>query len=72
VAIKSMNGKGATTITIHAIGVVKEVADGKVYIEWKFIDMNRQVPSKGSKGAFGTIQGPYNFSDSWTRQVFSI
>ena len=42
-----MDGQGASTITIHAIGIVKEVADGKVFIDWKIIDLHRHVPSKG-------------------------
>ena len=35
IALKSMNGHGATTITIRAIGIVKDIADKKIYIDWK-------------------------------------
>jgi len=69
VAVKSMDGKGKSTITIHALGIVKEVADGKVYIDWKITDVNRQVASKGK---FSTIHGPYFYDDEWIRQVFCI
>jgi len=69
VAVKSMDGKGKSTITIHALGIVKEVADGKVYIDWKITDVNRQVASKGK---FSTIHGPHFYDDEWIRQVFCI
>jgi hypothetical protein len=69
IAVKSMNGKGATTITIRAIGVVKDIADKKVYVDWKLKDMNRIV---ASHGAFRTIQGPYLFKDQWTQEVFCL
>ena len=64
-----MNGKGATTITIKAIGIVKDIADKKIYIDWKLNDLSRIVQSHG---AFRTIQGPYKFSESWTREVFCL
>ncbi len=69
IAIKSKDGQGASTITIHALGVVKEVADGKVYVDWKITNLNRQVPSRG---VFATIHGPYTFDNKWTREVFCI
>lgn len=69
IAIKSRDGKGATTITIHALGIVKEVVDGKVYIDWIITNLNRQVPSRG---VFSTIHGPYTYDDEWTWQVFCI
>jgi hypothetical protein len=69
IAIKSMDGQGASTISIHAIGIVKEVANGKVYIDWKVTDLDRHVPSKG---AFSTIHGPYDYSDAWTRETFCL
>ena len=69
IAIKSKDGHGASTITIHALGIVKEVADGKVYVDWKITDLNRQVHSRG---AFSTIHGPYLYDDEWTKEVFCI
>ena len=64
-----MDGQGASTITIHAIGIVKEVADGKVFIDWKIIDLHRHVPSKG---IFSTIHGPYKFNDTCTKEAFCL
>ena len=69
VAIKRMNGKGSTTITILAIGIVKEVAEKRVFISWILTDMERIVESKG---VFATIHGPYSFNDKWTNEVFCI
>ena len=69
IAIKSMNGQGATTIKIHALGIVKEVAQGKVYIDWKITDLDRNVHSRG---ALATIHGPYKFTDNWTRETFCL
>lgn len=34
IAIKSMDGKGASTITIHCIGIIKDVLSKKVYVNW--------------------------------------
>jgi hypothetical protein len=73
IAIKSMNGKGATTITIHAIGIITDVVgNGRVLVKWLLTDMGRHVPSRGSKGAFGSVHGPYEVADSWTKLVFHI
>ena len=69
IAIKRMNGQGATTITILALGVVKEVFQGRVYVDWKVTDMEREVESRG---CFKTIHGPYQFDDEWTRKVFCL
>ena len=69
IAIKSMDGHGATTITIKAIGIVKDIADHKIFIEWKLTDLNRTVPSHG---AFATIHGPFSFSESWIHEVFCL
>jgi hypothetical protein len=69
IAVKSMDGRGKSTITIHAIGIVKEVADKKVYVNWLLTDMDRQVHSNG---AYSTIHGPYQFNEAWTKEVFCI
>lgn len=69
IAIKSMNGKGASTITIHAVGIVKEVYQKRVYIDWKLTDMQRAVPAHG---CFATIHGPYDSDDNWIHQVFCL
>ena len=69
IAIKSMDGYGANTITIKAIGIVKDIAAQKIFIDWKITDLNRTV---SSHGAFATIHGPYSFSDNWTQEVFCL
>lgn len=73
IAIKAMRGQGATTITIKALGIVKEVGEDKrVYIDWKITDLNREVPSKG---CFASIHGPYTPTGvygSWVQEVFCL
>ncbi|PAP82357.1 hypothetical protein B1759_00990 [Rubrivirga sp. SAORIC476] len=71
VAIKSMRGRGADTITIKALGTVKEVYDGKVFIDWLVTDLHREVESKG---CFKTIHGPYGAGrePEWVKEVFHI
>jgi hypothetical protein len=71
VAVKAMRGRGATTITIKALGIVKEVHAGKVYINWLLTDLDREVESKG---CFQTIHGPYSTKKEpeWVKEVFHI
>lgn len=69
IAIKSMDGYGATTITIHALGFVKEVFQGRVYVDWVLTGLDRQVPSRG---CLKTIHGPYHANDSWIHEVFCL
>ncbi|MGD9728655.1 MAG: hypothetical protein AB7G68_20850 [Nitrospiraceae bacterium] len=72
IAVKSMRGRGANTITIKGIGVVKEVAsDKRVYIDWRLQGMNREVPAHG---CFASIHGPYSVASDgeWLGQVFRI
>jgi len=72
IAIKAMRGQGAKTITIKALGIVKEVAEKRVYIDWKVTGMNREVQAKG---CFATIHGPFELFDkdaNWTRDVFCL
>ena len=68
VAIKKMDGHGATTICIIAIGVVKDVDGGKVYIDWLVKNMDRHVPCKNY---FGTIHGPVE-DDLWRNSAFCL
>lgn len=70
-AVKAMRGRGADTITIKALGVVKEVHDGKVYIDWLLTDLDREVESKG---CFQTIHGPYGVErePEWVKDVFHV
>ena len=72
VAIKSMLGRGARTMTIKGLGIVKEVADRRVYIDWLIRDMDRVVPIHGCAA---TIHGPYDISGDdgdWVREVFCL
>lgn len=69
IAIKSMNGKGANTIKIHAIGRVKDVFEGKVFIDWVLTDMDRNV---ASHGLFSTIHGPFSFSKELVQEIFCL
>jgi len=72
IALKSMRGRGATTITIKGIGIIKEVADDKrVYINWLVTNLNREVPAHG---CFGSVHGPYSVAtdEEWLSQVFRL
>lgn len=69
IAIKSMDGQAASTITIHALGIVKEVFQGRAYIDWILIGLDRHVPSHGW---LKTIHGPYDQSDPGIQEVFCI
>lgn len=69
IALKSMDGQGATTITIKAIGIVKDIDNQKIFIDWKLTDLNRTIPSHG---AFATIHGPYPNSESWIHEAFCL
>ena len=72
VAVKSMRGRGASTITVKGLGIVREVAeDGRVYIDWLVTGLDREVVSKG---CFKTIHGPYDMDQEseWLRTVFCI
>jgi len=68
IAVKSRDGRGAKTITIKSVGIVKEVADGKVFINWILTKLDRHVPSKNY---FGTLHGPVR-DDSWINQAFRL
>jgi len=71
IAIKQRLGQGSTTILIRAIGIVKDIdpEDRTIYVNWLVKDIDREVPIHG---CFGTIYGPYNYEEDWTKTVFSI
>lgn len=72
IAVKTMKGRGATTIDIRGIGIVKEVGgDKRVYVDWLLRDFRREVPSKG---CYAAIHGPFTVQKdaSWLGQVFRI
>ena len=68
IAVKARGGKASKTITIKAIGIVKDVADGKVFIEWVLKGINRKVHCKNY---FGTIHGPV-FDEIWKNEAFCL
>ena len=72
IAVKAMRGRGANTITIKGIGIVKEVgSDKRVYIDWRLHGMSREVPARG---CFASIHGPYFVAtdQEWLGHVFRI
>lgn len=69
IAIKSRDGQGATTISIHALGIVKEVFQGRIYVDWVLTNLERHVESHGR---FSTIHGPYKADDPWIKSIFCI
>jgi hypothetical protein len=71
IAIKRMLGRGASSIEIRALGVVKEIDadDKRVYIHWATSEMNREVPAHG---CLQSIHGPYSADDEWARLVFQL
>lgn len=70
IAIKAMNGRGQTDITIKAIGIVKgiDIDTRTVYVNWVVTGLNRKVESRG---CYGSIHGPYK-KDNWIRRVFCL
>jgi len=68
IAVKKRDGKGANTISIKAIGIVKDVADGIVYIDWLVTGLDRHV---ACKNYFGTIHGPVT-DDVWRNEAFCL
>jgi hypothetical protein len=72
IAVKSMRGQGASTITIKGLGIIKEVGEDKrVYVDWFLKNMEREVPSHG---CLASIHGPYSVKadQAWLGQVFRI
>ena len=74
IAIKAMRGRGADTIIIKGLGIVKEVGatDKRIYINWIITDLKRKVPAKG---CFKSIHGPYSSKSkdgAWVREVFCL
>ena len=69
IAVKKRNGRAAKTISIRGIGIVKDVADGKVYIDWLLKNIEgRNVPCVNY---FGTIHGPIT-DKSWRNEAFCL
>lgn len=68
IAVKSRDGQGAQTIAIKSIGIVKEVAERKVFVKWILTKLDRHVPCKNY---FGTIHGPVS-DENWKNQAFCL
>jgi len=68
IAVKCRDGQGANTISIKSIGIVKEVANGKVFVKWILTKMNRHVPCKNY---LGTIHGPVS-DENWKNEAFRL
>jgi hypothetical protein len=68
IAVKTRDGQGADTICIKAIGIVKDVHEGKVYVDWVSTEINRHVPCKNY---FGTIHGPVT-DETWRNEAFCL
>ncbi|MEK7991180.1 MAG: hypothetical protein VSS52_009260 [Thiotrichaceae bacterium] len=68
IAVKARGGKAAKTISIKAIGIVKDVAEGKVYIDWVLKGIDRKVHCKNY---FGTIHGPVT-DKAWLNEAFCL
>ena len=68
IAIKTMDGKGATTISIKAIGIVKDIHDGKVFVDW--ILKNLEERHVHCKNYFGTIHKATD--KNWINEAFRL
>lgn len=63
--------KGHLRYRFRALGIVTDVdlTEWRVYVRWLLTGMDRQVPFNGCGGS---IHGPYQYDDDWTRRVFRI
>ena len=68
IAVKTRDGQGASTICIKAIGIVQDVDQGIIYIDWVLTNLDRHVPCKNY---FGTIHGPVNDKE-WISKAFCL
>ena len=71
IAIKQLLGQGQNEILIRAIGIISDVQldQNTVYVKWLLTNIDRKVPIHG---CVGSVYGPYNLTDNWTREVFTI
>lgn len=69
-AVKKLQGQGATSIAIRALGIVTDIdfQEWRVYVRWLVTDIARDVPIKG---CMGSLHGPFEPSD-WRASVFQI
>ena len=73
IAIKKMNGRAATDITIMAIGTVREVVldNARIFCTVNWCDGVKERIVE-SKGCFASIHGPFTMADhaDWLREAF--
>jgi hypothetical protein len=71
IAVKRLLGTGSKEIEIRALGIVKDVdaAEWRIYVTWIVSDLSRRVPLHGCAGS---LHGPFESDDEWTRQVFQL
>jgi hypothetical protein len=74
IAIKQMLGQGSGDILIKAFGRIKgiDLDTRSVYVDWIETNLSRKVESKG---AFGSLHGPYRKDaekGNWVRRIFSL
>jgi hypothetical protein len=71
IAVKRMLGRGSSEIEIRALGIVTDVdpAEWRVYVNWVVTGLARRVPIHGCAGS---LHGPFQADDGWTREVFQL
>ena len=77
IAIKRMCGQASKNIAIRALGIIKEIDkddhdNHRVYVDW-FVRFSKEEEREVlSRGAYGSIHGPYTADDPWVKEVFHI
>lgn len=80
IAVKRMNGKGASDVTILARGIVRgvisEAKDERRFVctvDWFEPSVNKVVPAK-HRGIFQSVAGPFVLEDDrkWLTDVFDL
>lgn len=71
IAVKRLLGRGSSEIEIRALGIVTDIDLNEwwVYVNWLLTGIERRVQIHG---CVGSIHGPYDYNDDWTRAVFCI
>ncbi|WP_188035984.1 hypothetical protein [Pseudomonas sp. EZ-C24] len=70
IAVKKLQGQGASKMSVRALGEVTAVDhdEWRIYVRWLVTNINREVPVAGCMSA---IQGPFKESE-WRSSIFSI
>jgi len=71
IAVKKGHGSVDSNLTIRALGIVKQVHNRVVYVDWLVTDLQRTVDGHG---AYATIHGPYigDDHDGLIKDVFCL